>query len=361
MKQKKIVVASGGTFGHVYPAHVLIENLGYLPKNVVWVGTDDGMEHAFAVTHGYGYRVVRARGLRGTSFQNRFLSMIFLMWGVLKQVPWLLWYRPKFVLCAGGYVSAATAIASVITRTPLVLQEQNCIAGTVNKYLARWAQYILCGLPSELLNYSYATLLMNPIRADVKKAIDGQRDMASKHKVLTIFIMGGSKGAKFFNDMMPSIAHKLEAMSYACRIVHQIGEKHIEGWEAQYGAAMRSLEYVKYDPMAYIEDIGAMYAVADMVFARAGAMTVSELLYLGKPCFLVPYPYAVDQHQMYNARYLCAHLSIAKCMAEDHVRPEYLIEFILECLDIDRSSFLGVDVKNTNNAINGVKRALSCL
>ena len=233
--------------------------------------------------------------LRGKGFKTLLLLPFNLLRAFWQSIQVVRRVRPNVVLGMGGYVTFPGGMMSVLLGKPLVLHEQNSIAGLANKVLAKVADKTLCAFPGALPG---ATWVGNPLRAGLTNLPSPTIRYESRQGPLRILVVGGSLGAAALNDVVPA-ALALIPETQRPHVIHQSGEKHAEKLRqsyAQYGVVA--------DVKPFIEDMTAAYADADLVICRAGAMTVAELSAAGVASYLVPFPYAVDDHQTFNARFL---------------------------------------------------------
>jgi len=292
-----IFVLAGGTGGHVYPALAVALELrerGFAPH---WVGTARGLEARVVPAADLPLHTLPMRGLRGKSVLQQTQAMVLLAMSLLASLLLVLRYRPKLVIGLGGYASVPAAVAAWCLRRPLLLQEQNAVAGSANRFLSRLARCVTTGFPGVLSTHRDARYLGNPVREDLQRiasecpwAWDGERP-------LQVLVLGGSLGARPLNEALPDVAR---ALGGRCHWRHQCGSVHADSVSDAY--ADRAGVTASVEP--FIEDMGAAYAWADLVICRAGALTVAELAVTGRPAVLVPLPHAIDDHQTANARFL---------------------------------------------------------
>jgi UDP-N-acetylglucosamine--N-acetylmuramyl-(pentapeptide) pyrophosphoryl-undecaprenol N-acetylglucosamine transferase len=293
--QNTIMIMAGGTGGHVFPALAVADVLRGEGWRVVWLGSPDGMEATLVPKHGYELAPVKFSGLRGKGLAAKLLLPMRLLVAFWQSIVAIRAHRPGVVLGMGGYITFPGGMMASLANRPLVIHEQNSIAGLANKVLAGVADRVLVAFPDALPK---ATFVGNPVR-DTIAALPAPRErFAARSGPLRVLVLGGSLGAAALNDVVPQALAKLPADSRP-RVRHQSGAKHIDALRANYAAANVAAE-----PLAFIDDMAAAYADADLVICRAGATTVAELAAAGVASVLVPFPYAVDDHQTTNARYL---------------------------------------------------------
>lgn len=311
--QKTILIMAGGTGGHIFPGLAVADILKARGWQVVWVGRIDGMEAKLVPAKGYkiawlDFSALRGKGLGAKlALPKELLSGFWQSWKILRK------YKPNVVLGMGGYISFPAGFLSAKLGIPLVINEQNSIAGLANKKLAPIATKVTTGFPN-VFAYDKALQDMqgkdspidskviyigNAVRDDiVKKFTSLDACYASHGRRLQILVIGGSLGASIFNEVIPK-GIALIPPENRPEIVHQAGEKHLEILKDNYAKAGVNAHCV-----AFIDDMAGAYDWADLVICRAGAMTIAELLAMGKASWLVPYPHAVDDHQTHNAELL---------------------------------------------------------
>ena len=292
---RTILVMAGGTGGHVFPALAVAEHLRARGWRVVWLGSRLGMEADLVPRHQFPIRFIRFTGLRGKGLLRQALLPVNLLIALWQCACVIFQVRPDVVLGMGGYISFPGGLMAAFLRRPLVLHEQNAVAGLANKVLAQIADRRLTGFPDTLRK---ATWTGNPVRAEIAALPEPAARFAGRIGRLRLLVVGGSLGARALNDVVP---RTLGTFAPAARpqVRHQSGAKQIEALQANYRAAG-----VEADCVAFIDDMAAALGDADFVICRAGALTVAELAAAGVASILVPFPHAVDDHQTVNARFL---------------------------------------------------------
>lgn len=291
------MMLAGGTGGHVYPALAVALELRERGFQLQWIGTNRGLEARVLGEHSIPLQILPMRGLRGKGPLQQLQALLLLLISLLQSLWLMLRFRPAVVVGMGGYVSFPAALAGWVLRRPLMLQEQNAVAGSANRALARFASRIATGFPNVLSQYSQALYLGNPVRAALRRVGEDQPWSWDATRSLQILVLGGSLGAQSLNAVIPVVA---QTLGTRCRWRHQCGEAHLAETQRVY-ASMDSLDI---DLSAFIDEMEAAYAWADLVICRAGALTVAELAVTGRPSILVPLPGAIDDHQTVNARFL---------------------------------------------------------
>lgn len=293
--KKHVVIVAGGTGGHVYPAIAFAVKWQAQGNCVSWIGTKEGLEASIVPKHGIPLHFIQVKGLRRAGK----LHQLFALWGALRaffQAFLLLKkLKPNVVLGMGGYVSGPSALAARCLNIPVVIHEQNAIAGKTNQLVARFAKKVLTAFPNVLSAY-HPVVCGNPVREDLLTL----RPKNAANFPMNILIIGGSRGALSLNKTLPEILANIPNIS----VWHQTGEKHFEETQKIYHQDCRGEWRSPIKMTPYIDDMHAAYEWADVVICRAGAMTVFEIMAVGRPAIFIPYPYAVDDHQTANAKFL---------------------------------------------------------
>jgi UDP-N-acetylglucosamine--N-acetylmuramyl-(pentapeptide) pyrophosphoryl-undecaprenol N-acetylglucosamine transferase len=290
------LITAGGTGGHVYPALAVADYLRHHGMPLVWLGTRSGLEYRIIPARGYRLLTIRIAGVRGRGLLRLAWMPVQALLAVLHSMVLLMHIRPVLVLGMGGFVSGPAGVAAWLMRIPLLIHEQNAIAGFTNAVLARFATRVMEAFPGTFRTASAVVHTGNPVRSEIIAGVPLAPSSESS-EALNILVLGGSQGAKALNELMPEAFARLDPQSI--RIWHQCGEQHYDATHQryhQYGVSARIDRY--------ISAMAEAYAWAGLVVCRAGALTVSELMVAGLPSILIPYPHAVDDHQTANARYL---------------------------------------------------------
>ncbi|WP_291988639.1 undecaprenyldiphospho-muramoylpentapeptide beta-N-acetylglucosaminyltransferase [Candidatus Accumulibacter sp. ACC007] len=292
---KTLLVMAGGTGGHVFPGLAVADLLSSRNWKIVWMGAPGSMEAKLVPERGYEMAWVRFAALRGKGLLRKLLLPFHLLSACWQAHRELRRVQPDVVLGMGGYISFPGGLMAVLLRYPLVIHEQNSVAGLANRVLARFADRVACGFPDVLPK---GVWVGNPLRPEMNRVPAPAVRLAGRQPPLHLLVLGGSLGAAALNEMVP---RGLSLINAAARpeVVHQAGEKHLAQLQENYRAAG-----VQAHCAAFIDDMAAAYQWADLVLCRAGALTVAELAATGVASVLVPFPYAVDDHQTANARFL---------------------------------------------------------
>ena len=319
---KTLMVMAGGTGGHIFPGIAVAEELRARGWRIVWMGNPEGMEARIVPPRGYDTAWVRFGALRGKGLLRKLLLPVNLLSGFWQALREIRRVRPDVVLGMGGYITFPGGMMAALLGRPLVLHEQNSVAGLANRVLARVADRVLSGFPEVL---EQAEWMGNPVRAEIAAVLPPAERMAGRSGPLRVLVVGGSLGAAVLNETVPQALLRLPAEQRPV-VVHQAGERQIEALRAAYARAQ-----VDGELRPFIDDMAAAYADADLVICRAGALTVAELAAAGVASLLVPFPYAVDDHQTGNARFL-ADRGGAYLLPQSELTPDRLAG-ILSSLD----------------------------
>lgn len=307
-----VLIAAGGTGGHVIPALAVVEVLRQRNVPVVWMGTRTGLEARLVPAAGIDIRWLSVAGLRGKSVLQRITGPLKLLRSCLQCIRLMHSLKPRAVLGMGGFVSGPVGIAALLLRKPLVLHEQNAVAGMTNRWLSRGAERVFAAWPGVFEASSKLQVVGNPVREDIARLASQERVVNTDAAApLHILVVGGSRGARALNEIVPQAVARLRL---PVQVVHQSGEADVEVVRQRYASAggtrtagisePSSVMVVPCIVVPFIDDMAAAYQRADVVICRSGAMTVTELSALGVPSILVPFPFAVDDHQTRNAEHL---------------------------------------------------------
>ncbi len=299
----RVVIACGGTGGHVYPALAIAEALRARDPatDVLFIGSG-GLESRIIRAAGWPVQSVSARPMPRRPSWRAIWAGLAAALGTLQAMRRLLAQRPSVVISTGGYAGAPVGAAAALLRIPLVLQEQNLHPGSANRLLHRFARVV--SVPDESVAGIFGAKAVVTGVPVGRRAVEGDR-ARGRHRFglapdrMTVLVLGGSQGARSINEAMVGAALHL-ADPGTLQVVHQTGPAH-EEWVRAHAAKLQTLRYVA---VGYIDDVADAYACADLVVCRAGASTLAEVTARGLPCIVVPYPYAAEAHQEANARLL---------------------------------------------------------
>ena len=304
-----ILILAGGTGGHIFPGLAVAAVLESRGVPVLWLGAIEGLETRLVPAAGIALETVRVSGLRGKGFKALLLAPFRLV-RAIAQATAIVWRaRPRAVLSLGGFAAGPGGIAAWLLRRPLLVHEQNRIPGYTNRMLAHFARRVLVGFPDAFPSSRRTDYVGNPVRAAIASVAHPTSRLAHREGPLRILVLGGSQGARALNRAMPKALAALPA-DIRYEVLHQTGAKmHDEAWAAYAEAG------VKAHTEPFIDDMAEAYAWADLVVCRSGALTLAELCAVGIGSVLVPFPFAVDDHQTANGQHL-AECGAAIVMAE---------------------------------------------
>jgi UDP-N-acetylglucosamine--N-acetylmuramyl-(pentapeptide) pyrophosphoryl-undecaprenol N-acetylglucosamine transferase len=311
-----VLIMAGGTGGHVFPALAVADVLKSRACRVVWLGTRRGIEARLVPAAGIPVEWVRVAGLRGKGLGSwlaapfKLLQALGDAWGAVRRT------RPDVVLGLGGFVAGPGGLAARLLGRPLVIHEQNAIAGLTNRILAQFAHTVAEAFPGSFTPGFGAVAVGNPVRREIE-ALGAGAAARAPHSPRRLLVVGGSQGAAALNRIVPA-ALALFALAERPAVLHQSGRDRREAVAGAYRALGVAAEVRE-----FIDDMAAAYGWADLAIARSGALTVAELAAAGLPALLVPYPAAVDDHQTLNARFL-ANRGAAVLLPEEGLTAERL-------------------------------------
>lgn len=344
MSARSILIMAGGTGGHIFPALAVAALLNGKGWRVVWLGTRGGMEARLVPPYGYEMEWIRFSGVRGSGLARAVLLPFFLIIAWLQSVAILFRQRPDVVLGMGGFASLPGGMMASLFMKPLVIHEQNSVAGLANRLLALLADRVLAAFPdpfsakdgarrrsgvaSFLPRPSSFEVVGNPVRPEISALPEPEARFAGRSGRLRLLVVGGSLGAQALNAAVPE-ALKLIPETERPSVVHQSGMQNLEAVKAAYAQAG-----VVAEVLPFLDDMAQRYAVCDLVLCRAGALTIAELAAAGVASILVPYPHAVDDHQTWNAHFL-SDAGAAMLLNQGELNAARLAELI-ETLDRER-------------------------
>ncbi len=294
------LIMAGGTGGHVYPALALARELRTRSWQIVWLGTRRGLEARVVPADNFPIEWLDVGGLRGKGVLTWLAAPVRVVRSLFAALAVMRRHRPTVVVGLGGYVTGPGGVAAWLARAPLLIHEQNAIAGFTNRCLARLAREVYAAFPKAFGDGVAAQVIGNPVRAEIAALPSPAERFALRSGAIRILVIGGSLGAARLNTVLPYALARL-AGRIAVDVRHQSGERWLEAAQRGYAEAG-----VRAQVAPFIEDMADSYAWADLVICRAGALTVSELACAGVGAILVPYPSHVDDHQTHNARILVA-------------------------------------------------------
>ncbi len=321
MNERPILVMAGGTGGHVYPALAVAKALQQQSRDIVWLGTHRGLESKVVPANNIDMEWINVAGLRGKNPVTLILAPFRLIWALAQSLVVMARHRPAAVLGMGGFVSGPGGLAAWLTRRPLIIHEQNAVAGLTNRLLARLARVVLQAFPGSFPANIKSVTVGNPVRADIAALAEPATRLGSRQGAIRLLVLGGSQGALVLNKLVPAALARLPA-ELRPTVWHQAGSLTIDTARESYEKQSLAVELVP-----FIDDMAGAYAWADLVVCRAGALTVAELSAVGLPAIFVPYPAAVDDHQTANAQPM-ADAGAAAIMAERDMSDESLASLL---------------------------------
>ena len=331
----KVLIMAGGTGGHVFPALTIAEQLLSCGVQVEWLGTKNGIEATVIKDASIPLHFISVAGVRGKSLFKKLIAPFYIALAIIQSMLKILRIKPGCVLGMGGFVTGPGGIAAWLMRKELIIHEQNAIAGMTNHLLFPFASRRLEAFPNAFLRKKLITenkflksliktekteVVGNPVRKLIQGCVKTDDSSCDQGKAKThLLVLGGSLGAQAINRIVPEMISLMKEDERP-EVVHQCGKQHIKATlEAYKKAGLENSELINVQP--FIKKMETMYSWADIVICRAGALTIAELATVGLPSVLVPFPYAVDDHQSANAQYLvdagAAHLIHQKALTAD--------------------------------------------
>ncbi len=294
----RVIIAGGGTGGHLYPGIAVAEEIfGQEPDSeVLFVGTKTGIESRILPKEGYKLETIPAGGVIRKNMMSKLASLLKIAGGFIKSFFILRRFKPDVVIGVGGYASAPMLSAAAMLRFPTMIMEQNLYPGTANRFLSRIVDRVVVAFEgSEKFFNRKVDVLGNPVRKGINEC------KYSNGRTFTVFIFGGSQGSHAINQAVMESLEYFQVESGQIRFLHQTGEQDYAWVDESYKKAGMNAEVAP-----YVYNIIDMYGKADIVICRAGATTIAEITASGRPAILVPYPYAAHDHQRTNAEYMQA-------------------------------------------------------
>lgn len=293
---KRVLIAAGGTGGHVIPGLTIAKALQEKGWQVTWLGTQQGLEAKLVPDAGITLRIIHVQGLRGKGVLRKLLAPFMVLSAIMQALRVLKQVKPQLVIGMGGYVSGPAGMASWLKRIPLIIHEQNTKPGLTNRILSRFAKRVCCAFPQTFPCSEKVIYTGNPVRADILNLFPPTS--THQHDGLRLLIIGGSQGAQALNQCIPQLMQK-KTDDANWQVWHLTGQR---DYAKILQAYQESGQSVRVDQ--FVAEMAEAYAWADLVICRAGALTVSELAVAGKASILIPHPFAVDDHQTTNAEFL---------------------------------------------------------
>ena len=347
MSQKTALIMAGGTGGHIFPGLAVAEELRARGWRVHWLGAPGSMESRIVPQHGFPLELIDFSGVRGKGLATLALLPLRLLrafWQALQVVRRV---KPDVVVGLGGYITFPGGMMGVLCGKPLVLHEQNSVAGMANKVLAGVADRVFTALPGVLKK---AQWVGNPLRAAFTRQAAPSERFVGRTGPLRLLVVGGSLGAQALNDIVPRALALIPAENRPV-VTHQSGATQIDTLRANYQAAGVQAELTP-----FIDDTASAFAAADIIVCRAGASTVTEIAAVGAAAIFVPFPFAVDNHQTTNARFL-VNAGGGWLVQQSDLTPEGLAKMLLNS---ERTALVDIAEKAKNmQKINATREVVA--
>lgn len=340
---KIIVMCAGGTGGHIIPALAVAKALQNKDYAIYWLGSVGGMEQRLVPSAGFPINYIAIGGLRGRDWRTLIAAPFKMIIALFQAVRILRKIKPALVIGMGGFVTGPSGLASWLLRIPLIIHEQNAIPGTSNRILASFAQKVLQGFPHSFVNLRHSVFTGNPVREELVVLEPPEVRFAKKQSTtLKLLVVGGSRGALALNQCIPKAMQQLPAAHRAClEVWHQTGQDHVASTLALYKELGMQNKMV----VPFIDNMAEAYRWADLVICRAGALTIAELAAVGIGSILVPFPFAIDDHQTKNAQYL-SNAGAAITIQQKDLTPSKLAslmqEFITDVVEVRRAKIIAM-------------------
>lgn len=319
MAGKTFMLMAGGTGGHIFPALAVADSLRARGHHVIWLGSEGAMETRIVPQYDILLETLAIKGVRGNGLKRK-LMLPFTLWKTVREAKRIIKkHRVDCVIGFGGFVTFPGGLAAKISGVPIVIHEQNAVAGLSNRKLSRWATRVLYAFPKAFEHEN--GLVGNPVRADIAHLPPPAERFLGREGRLKVLVMGGSLGADILNQTLPD-ALALLPPEQRPQVFHQSGRNKLGNLQIHYDALGVDAECVE-----FITDMVSAYRDADLVICRAGALTIAELTAAGLGAMLVPYPHAVDDHQTANARFM-VQVEAGLLLPQSQLSPEKLAEVL---------------------------------
>ena len=322
--KRPIMVMAGGTGGHVFPALAVANYLRDQGENIIWMGTRSGIESRLVPVERFPIEWLSVHGLRGKGKLVLALAPFKLLQACFQALLLLRKHNPRAVLGMGGFASGPGGFMAWLLRIPLIIHEQNAVIGLTNKLLSRIARLKYFAFPQAAKLIDESIVVGNPVRQEIVEMEPPEVRLSGRDsRNINVLVLGGSLGAKTLNETVPAAIKNIE-IQHRPLVRHQCGPKHLADCQLQY-----EQHQVEAEVIAFIDDMKSAYAWADLVICRAGALTIAEIAAAGVASILIPYPYAVDDHQFVNAAFL-TDVDAATVKRDEDFTADYLTEQLLD-------------------------------
>lgn len=321
---KRVLVMAGGTGGHVFPALAVAKAFEEQGAEIKWLGTRAGIESEIVPKNNIDIFYLDIAGVRGQGMKRLVLAPFKIAFAILKVLQLIRTFKPDLVLGMGGFVTGPGGIGAWLSGTPLCIHEQNAVAGFTNKVLAKFSKRVFEAFPNTFVDIRQKVQTTgNPVRKEIVEIPAPSARFVEREGPINVLILGGSQGALALNQVVPEAFAKIENKDLFV-IRHQAGGRNLDVAKQKY-----EQQGVNADVLPFIDDMQQAYAWADVVICRSGALTVAELAAAGVGSLLVPYPFAVDDHQTKNGEYL-ANNGAAILVQQSELKAQELKEVIIE-------------------------------
>ncbi len=334
---KTVLIMAGGTGGHIFPGLTVAHCLKNNNANVSWMGSSHGMENRLVPQEGIDLDVIRIKGLRGKGLATWVLAPLKIARSIFEALSILRHRRPDVVLSMGGYVSGPGGVAARLLNIPLVIHEQNSVAGLTNRVLSRWAKTICLGFPGSFAANAKTVYVGNPVRASISDIPEPAERLAGRDGKLRLLIIGGSQGARFLNRLLPEVIEAIDT-SVGIEVIHQTGDANFDDVDLAYKRLNSQVKVMK-----FIDDIPSALSWADVLVCRSGALTVAEVMAAGVAAIFIPFPAAVDDHQTKNAEFLA--LSQASFLQHEKSTSAKTLGIMIEKLSRNRQDVIDISIR----------------
>lgn len=348
MNDKNVLFMAGGTGGHVNPGIAVAKELEKRGYQIHWLGTRTGIEARLVPASGFSLHFLRVKGVRGRGLMKKILAPLSMFMAVVQAIKIIRKVRPKFVVGFGGYVAAPGGVAAYLLRLPLIVHEQNAVAGATNKILSKFADKVLIAFPTTMPK---GVVTGNPVREEMRQVPPPSVRFENRTGALRVLVFGGSLGASGINKIVPK-SLGLARSEIDLIVKHQTGKNDVLLVQDEYEKSGQNIEVLE-----FIDDMAGALEWADFVICRSGALTVSEMATVGLGAIYIPFPYAVDDHQTKNAEYIC-HAGGGYILQESDAEPGVLAKLIIESFS-DRKKLLDMATKAMSRAVPDTEKIVA--
>ena len=324
LSSMRVMIMAGGTGGHVFPALAVAKILKQQQVCIAWLGTRKGIESDLIPQQDIELHYLNVEGLRGRGLLALCRAPFKLLSSIIQACSALAKFKPSVVLGMGGFVSGPGAVAAKLKGIPLVIHEQNSVAGTTNKLSAKIATRVMQGFPNTFEQGEYCG---NPVRYEIEAIKPPVERFANRQGAMRLLVLGGSRGALAINQLIPQALAKIDPQQRP-EILHQVGAQHLQNTQAIYQTHGLDIASENIQVVPFIDHMQEAYEWADFVICRSGALTVAELTSVGLGALLIPFPFAIDDHQTTNGDWL-VNAQAALMMQQRDLTAEKLADHIV--------------------------------